>query len=293
MRILTHIVTAQEDGATVKHLLRQRFALSSSLLKSIKWREGGITLNGVPVTVTALCHAGDRLAADVSDSPSQNPNLHPIDFPLSILWEDEDLLILNKPAGITVHCAALTQEPVTVAGAVAHYLNSDQYHGVNRLDRGTTGVMVVAKSGYIHARCMALLHSGDFYREYRGICLGTPEPISGHIDLPIDRDRDSLLKRHIDPQGAPAHTDYEVLAQRNGLSLLRLVPRTGRTHQLRLHMAEIGHPLAGDWLYGTEDKALIPRPALHSYAVHLRHPVTGAVLDITAPLPEDMQRLLK
>ena len=214
MRILTHIVTAQEDGATVKHLLRQHFALSSSLLKSIKWREGGITLNGVPVTVTALCHAGDRLAADVSDSPSQNPNLHPIDFPLSILWEDEDLLILNKPAGITVHCAALTQEPVTVAGAVAHYLNSDQYHGVNRLDRGTTGVMVVAKSGYIHARCMALLHSGDFYREYRGICLGTPEPISGHIDLPIDRDRDSLLKRHIDPQGAPAHTDYEVLAQR-------------------------------------------------------------------------------
>ena len=275
MRILTHTVTAQEDGATVKHLLRQRFALSSSLLKSIKWREGGITLNGVPVTVTALCHAGDRLAADVSDSPSQNPNLHPIDFPLSILWEDEDLLILNKPAGITVHCAALTQEPVTVAGAVAHYLNSDQYHGVNRLDRGTTGVMVVAKSGYIHARCMALLHSGDFYREYRGICLGTPEPISGHIDLPIDRDRDSLLKRHIDPQGAPAHTDYEVLAQRNGLSLLRLVPRTGRTHQLRLHMAEIGHPLAGDWLYGTEDKALIPRPALHSYAVHLRHPGAG------------------
>ena len=126
MRILTHIVTAQEDGATVKHLLRQRFALSSSLLKSIKWREGGITLNGVPVTVTALCHAGDRLAADVSDSPSQNHNLHPIDFPLSILWEDEDLLILNKPAGITVHCAALTQEPVTVAGAVAHYRNSDQ-----------------------------------------------------------------------------------------------------------------------------------------------------------------------
>ena len=138
-----------------------------------------------------------------------------------------------------------------------------------------------------HARCMALLHSGDFYREYRGICLGTPEPISGHIDLPIDRDRDSLLKRHIDPQGAPAHTDYEVLAQRNGLSLLRLVPRTGRTHQLRLHMAEIGHPLAGDWLYGTEDKALIPpacppllrcTPAASRYrggAGHHRSPAGG------------------
>ena len=293
MRILTHTVTAQEDGMPVKRLLQQHFALSSSLLKSIKWREGGITLNGNPATVAAVCRAGDLLAADVSDPPCHNPHLHPVDFPLSILWEDEDLLIMNKPAGITVHCAALTQEPVTVAGAVAHYLQSDQYHGVNRLDRGATGVMVVAKSGYVHARCMTLLHSGDFYREYRGICLGTPEPPSGRIDLPIDRDRNSLLKRRIDPQGAPAHTEYQVLQQHNGLSLLRLVPRTGRTHQLRLHMAEIGHPLAGDWLYGTEDKALISRPALHSWAVHLRHPVTGEVLDVSAPLPEDMQRLLQ
>lgn len=293
MRILTHIVTAQEDGATVKHLLRQRFALSSSLLKSIKWRSGGITLNGMPVTVAALCRAGDLLAVDVSDPPSHNPHLHPVDYPLSILWEDEDLLILNKPAGITVHCAALTEEPVTVAGAVAYYLHSDQYHGVNRLDRGTTGVMVVAKTGYMHARCMALLHSGDFYREYRGICLGTPEPAAGSIDLPIDRDNDSLLKRRIDPNGAPAHTDYQVLAHKNGLSLLRLVPQTGRTHQLRLHMASIGHPLAGDWLYGMEDKSLIPRPALHSYSVHLRHPVTGEMLDVIAPLPEDMRRLLQ
>lgn len=293
MRILTHTVTAQEEGRSVKSLLRQHFGLSSSLLKAIKWRDGGITLNGQGVTVSAICRTGDILAADVTDPPSHNPHLHPVDFPLDILWEDEDLLILNKPAGITVHCAALTQEPVTVAGAVAHYLGSDQYHGVNRLDRGTTGVMVVAKTGYIHARCMALLHSGDFYREYRGICLGTPDPHQGHIHLPIDRENASLLKRRIDASGAPAHTEYEVLESKNGLSLLRLIPYTGRTHQLRLHVAAVGHPLAGDWLYGTEDKTLISRPALHSCAVHLRHPVTGEVLDVTAPLPEDMVRLLK
>ena len=293
MRLLTHIVTPQEDGLPVKHLLQRHFALSSTLLKSVKWREGGITCNGHPVTVSARCRAGDRLTVDVSDPPCHNPNLHPVDFPLSILWEDEDLLILNKPAGITVHCAALTREPVTVAGAVAHYLHSDQYHGVNRLDRGTTGVMVVAKTGYIHARCMALLHSGDFYREYRGICLGTPTPAAGSIDLPIGRQADSLLQRRIDPQGAPAHTDYEVLETQNGLSLLRLVPQTGRTHQLRLHMSAVGHPLVGDWLYGTEDKSLLSRPALHSYAVHLRHPITGQGLDVTAPIPEDMLRLLQ
>lgn len=293
MRILTHTVTDRENGTSVKKLLRQHFALSSSLLKAIKWRENGITLNGIPVTVASLCHTGDLLAADVSDPPCHNPNLHPVNFPLSILWEDEDLLLINKPAGITVHCAALTQEPVTVAGAVAYYLGSDQYHGVNRLDRGTTGVMVVAKTGYIHARCMSMLHSGDFYREYRGICLGAPEPQSGQIDLPIDRENASLLKRRIDPDGLPAHTEYEVLESRNGLSLLRLIPYNGRTHQLRLHMAAIGHPLAGDWLYGTEDKGLVSRPALHSYAVHLRHPVTGEVLEVTAPMPEDMRRLME
>ena len=120
MRLLTHIVTPQEDGLPVKHLLQRHFALSSTLLKSVKWREGGITCNGHPVTVSARCRTGDRLTVDVSDPPCHNPNLHPVDFPLSILWEDEDLLILNKPAGITVHCAALTREPVTVAGAVAH-----------------------------------------------------------------------------------------------------------------------------------------------------------------------------
>ena len=113
MRLLTHIVTPQEDGLPVKHLLQRHFALSSTLLKSVKWREGGITCNGHPVTVSARCRAGDRLTVDVSDPPCHNPNLHPVDFPLSILWEDEDLLILNKPAGITVHCGRLTPEEMT------------------------------------------------------------------------------------------------------------------------------------------------------------------------------------
>lgn len=292
MRLLTHIVTPQEDGLPVKHLLQRHFALSSTLLKSVKWREGGITCNGHPVTVSARCRAGDRLTVDVSDPPCHNPNLHPVDFPLSILWEDEDLLILNKPAGITVHCAALTREPVTVAGAVAHYLHSDQYHGVNRLDRGTTGVMVVAKTGYVHRLCMEQLHSGDFRRTYLAVCSGVPSPAAGSIDLPIGREPDSLLRRRVDPAGLAAHTDYETLWQGPDRALLRLTPGTGRTHQLRLHLSAIGHPLLGDWLYGTEDRTLIPRPALHSHRLELTHPVTRRRLTVTAPLPEDMARLL-
>ena len=293
MRLLTHIVTPQEDGLPVKHLLQRHFALSSTLLKSVKWREGGITCNGHPVTVSALCRAGDRLTVDVSDPPCHNPNLHPVDFPLSILWEDEDLLILNKPAGITVHCAALTREPVTVAGAVAHYLHSDQYHGVNRLDRGTTGVMVVAKTGYIHARCMALLHSGDFYREYRGICLGTPAPAAGSIDLPIGRPYEDQVQRSVMAEGGKdAVTDVRVLEHfGDRYTLVELTLHTGRTHQIRVHLSHIGHPIAGDELYGGADSH-IQRQALHSCYLKFLHPMSHEPLEIHSELPEDIQRCI-
>ena len=264
MRILEHIVTPAEDGQRVKHLLRSRWQLSTTLLKHLKWN-GGILLNGRSVPVNTPAHTGDVLTADVSDPPGSNEHICPVDFPLDILYEDEDLLVLNKPAGIAIHSAALTEETVTVAGSVVHYLGQDSFHCVNRLDRGTTGAMVVAKTGYMHARCMALLHSGDFYREYRGVCLGQPQPPAGEITLPIGRDPSSVLRRRIDPEGLPSRTVYETLSTGGALSLLRLLPATGRTHQLRVHLAAIGHPLAGDWLYGTEDRALIARPALHSY----------------------------
>ena len=152
--------------------------------------------------------------------------------------------------------------------------------------------MVVAKNGYMHQRCMVILHTEDFRREYRGVCDGVPQPTKGTIDLPISRQPDSLLKRRVDPEGLPSRTEYETLSVSHGRTLLRLRPITGRTHQLRLHMAAIGCPLTGDWLYGAEDKSLIARPALHSYELWLRHPLTDQLLHITAPLPEDMRCLL-
>lgn len=292
MRVLTHTVTAAEANRTVKQLLHGLWGVSGSFLSRLKFRQA-ITVNGTPVTVRFVPRPGDVLAADVSDLPGEHPHIRPVDFPLDILYEDEDLLLINKPAGIAVHPAALTEETATIAGAVAHYLHSESFHAVNRLDRGTTGVMAVAKTGFIHARCMTMLHTDDFRREYRAVCDGIPSPAEGDIDLPIGRAESSLLKRQTDPLGQPAHTRYEVLAASQGRALLCLTPATGRTHQLRVHMAAIGHPLTGDWLYGTEDRALIARPALHSYHLRMTHPLTGAVIDVTAPLPEDMQRLLK
>ena len=292
MRVLTHTVIEAEAGQPVKQLLLHLWGISGSFLSRLKFRQA-ITVNGAPVTVRFVSCPGDVLAADVSDLPGEHPHIRPVDFPLDILYEDEDLLLINKPAGIAVHPAALTEETATIAGAAAHYLHSESFHAVNRLDRGTTGVMAVAKTGFIHARCMAMLHTDDFRREYRAVCEGIPSPAEGDIDLPMGRAESSLLKRQADPLGQPAHTHYEVLAASQGRALLRLTPTTGRTHQLRVHMAAIGHPLTGDWLYGTEDRALIARPALHSYHLRMMHPLTGTTIDVTAPLPEDIQRLLK
>lgn len=292
MRILRHIVTPEQAGQPVRQLLREQFHISGSLLSRLKWREGAILLNGQPVTVARRVARGDVLTADVSDLPGENPHIRPVDYPLDILWEDEDLLVLNKPAGIAIHPAALTEEQITIAGAVCHYLGQDGFHCVNRLDRGTTGVMVVAKTGYVHRLCMEQLHSGDFRRSYLGICRGVPQPAAGRIELPIGREPESLLRRRVDPEGLSACTDYETMWQGADRALLLLQPVTGRTHQLRLHLSAMGWPLLGDWLYGTEERALIPRPALHSHRLTLTHPVTRRSLRLTAPLPEDMRRLL-
>ena len=292
MRILRYTVPPEEAGSKVRVILRGRLHISYGLLQSLKWRPGAILLNGAPCTVARTVAAGDILCVDVADAAAAGGHILPVDFPLDILWEDEDLLILNKPAGITVHGAALTEETVTVAGAVAHYLGGGAFHPVNRLDKGVTGIMVVAKNAHAHDLTMRLLHTDGFRREYRGICEGVPVPAAGRIDLPIGREPGSAVKRCIDPRGREAHTEYEVLQAARGRALLRLRPLTGRTHQLRLHCAALGHPLTGDWLYGTEDKTLITRPALHSCELWLRHPLTGELLHLTAPLPEDMQALL-
>ncbi|MBP3494416.1 MAG: RluA family pseudouridine synthase [Oscillospiraceae bacterium] len=293
MSVLTHTITQTEDGCTVRDILTARFHISTTLRKQLRRREGAILLNDAPVTVAQRVRCGDLLRVDVSDEAGSADAILPVDAPLSVLWEDEHLLAIDKSAGIAVHPAALTEESVTVAGAVAHYLGSSAFHAVNRLDRGTTGVMLIAKNGYMHARCMDLLHTAALQREYRAVCDGIPSPAAGSITLPIGRDTDSLLRRCIDPSGQPAQTEYEVLQLCGERALLRLLPHTGRTHQLRVHMAAIGCPLTGDWLYGTEDRELIARPALHSHILRFTHPLTGEAVTVTAPLPQDMLCLLE
>ena len=292
MRILSYTVTEREDGQHLRNILRGNLHLSYTLMKSLKWRENAILLNGTPCNVATVVKIGDVVSVNMTDPAPLCSHIAPVDFPLDILWEDEDLLIINKPAGIAVHSAAVTQETVTVAGAVAHHLGGSTFHPVNRLDKGVSGVMVVAKNGHCHDLCMRLLHTEDFRREYRGICSGIPCPAAGTIDLPIGRDPDSVIKRRVAEDGLESHTEYRVMQTAGNYSLLWLRPLTGRTHQLRLHCAAIGHPLVGDWLYGGETTSLLARPALHSYELWLHHPLTGERIHLIAPLPPEMQQLL-
>ena len=288
MRLLTYTATAEDNGKKVRQLLRGSLHLSYTLLKSLKWRENAILLNGQPCTVAATVHPGDVLTVNVTDTNAPSEHVTPVDYPLDILYEDDDLLILNKPAHIAVH----STEAVTIAGAVSYHLCGGTFHPVNRLDKGVTGIMVIAKSGHVHDLLMRQLHTDMFRREYLAVCEGIPTPANGTIDLPIGRDETSILKRCIDPDGLESHTIYETIQVSGNRALLRLRPLTGRTHQLRLHCAAIGHPLVGDWLYGTEDKSLIDRPALHSHELWLTHPITGEPLHLISPLPNDMQNLL-
>lgn len=294
MRILTHTVLPEEEGRMVKGILRGSLQLSYTLLKSLKWRENAILLNGQSVHVNAIVHAGDVVSVALSErTPREDLYCENTAAP-DIVYEDEDLLVLNKPAGVAMHPKADDAAAPSLAAMLTGYLGEGSVpHFVSRLDKGTSGLLIAAKSGYVHDRLRRALHSSELRREYRAVAVGQVTPPCGVIDAPIGRADGSIIRRYVREDGLVSRTEYEVLQTTERFTLLRLRPETGRTHQLRVHMAYLGHPLAGDWLYGTEDKNLIARPALHSYELWFTQPITGQELHFTAPIPQDMQRLLE
>lgn len=286
-------LTIPSDGGTVDGWLRRQLGLSGTAVKRARRLEKGILLDSAPAFPNTPAATGQVLSVRVDDGACSGPE--PQEGPLRILWEDEDLLVLDKAAGIPVHPG-----PGRPGGTVGNYVAAHYraggvtagFHPVNRLDRGTSGLMVVAKHAFAQEKLIPRLHTGSFSRTYLAVCRGTPEPESGWIDAAIGREDGSVLRRTVRPDGAAARTWYETLKNTGGRALVRLVLDTGRTHQIRVHMAYIGHPLLGDFLYGTEDRGLIARAALHAAELSLRQPVTGEFLQFKAPLPEDMRRLL-
>ena len=292
MRKLTLTVTREQAGSRVKTLLRREFHMADSLIARVKLRETGLLLNGRRVYTNAVVQTGDVLTAEVGDDAT-GWEFPPIRAPLDIVFEDADLLILNKAAGMAVHGKTERTGEATVANPLAYRFGPGyRFHPVNRLDKGTSGLMAVAKSGYIHDRLRRALHSAAFHRQYLAVVEGIVVPQKGTIALPIQRDPSSPIKRSVAPDGQPACTHYETVRTENGMTLLRVILETGRTHQIRLHCAAVGHPLVGDWLYGTAAPERIARPALHSAVLELVHPITGKQLRYSVPMPEDMAALM-
>ncbi len=275
----------------VDQLLRQALGCSAAVVRTAKGWPDGILLDGRHVRTDQWAEPGQRLSILISDRTDGDLAAAP--GPVDIVYQDADLLIINKAPGVAVHPSPGHYDDTLGNFLTWHFRGQDvpfRFRPVNRLDRGTSGLMAAARHAYAQERMKGQLHTGDFQREYLAVCQGRPEEDRGTVDQPIGREEGSVLRRQVRPDGARAVTHYRVLWSGGGRSLLRLKLETGRTHQIRVHMAWLGHPLVGDFLYGEEGP--LRRTALHAWKLALTHPLTGQSLSWTAPLPGDMAALL-
>lgn len=286
MNRLIFTVTAEHAGRTIKSIMLGELSMSNTLLSSLKFRPEGILKNGTQARVTDRVQPGDELSFSIADRHENRAA--PMSLEIPILWEDDSFLLVNKPAGVGVYGG---NRPNLAGYFASTWGKSHEFHPINRLDVGTSGLLAVAKDGYAHDRLRRLLHTDGFQRDYLAVAEGIVSPGTGVIDLPISRHPVKGTTRAIDPDGLLSRTEYEVLKISGNRTLLRLRLFTGRTHQIRVHMAALGHPLVGDRQYGAADLAL-SRPALHSHRVRILHPLTGETVDVTAPLPEDIACLI-
>lgn len=293
-RILTYSITEKENGMPIGNFLRS-IGYSTQVIIALKKIPGSILLNDKWEYVNKKMSVGDVLTIHLIENES-SPHITPIPLPLNIVYEDEDILVVNKPADMPIH-PSMNNHDNTLANAVAYYFQTQNipyvFRCVNRLDRDTTGLTILAKNMLSAGILSEMVRARTLHREYQAIVQGTDLPDSGIIDAPIARVEGSTIERKVDyEKGESALTHYKVLKRDfiMNLSLLSLQLETGRTHQIRVHMKHIGFPLIGDFIYNS-DKTYIARQALHSYRLTFTHPITGDSMEFRVPLPEDMQIL--
>lgn len=292
-RSIEYLITDKDENITVEHYLKSKDYTSQSITELKKYKDNCV-INGEWVHVNRKLIPGDTLIVTIHEDAASEKIL-PVNLPFPIIYEDEDIIVVNKPANMPIH-PSLNNYDNSLGNAATYYYQSKGeklvFRCINRLDRDTTGLTIIAK----HYLAAGILHkhmrSRDIHREYLAIVDGIIENDTGRIIAPIGRVDGSSIERCIDYEnGETAITNYRVNKRYSDMTLIALQLETGRTHQIRVHMKHIGHPLLGDFLYNPNNKRM-NRQALHSHKLEFVHPITRNTLSFTAPLPEDMANCL-
>jgi len=290
-------VSEKMDGMLVRDILEKEIKFSGAIITFLKTRDRGIVLNGERVTVRKTVKVGDLLELDYTDdrTMAEKSDIEPVELPLDILYEDDDLIVLNKPPFMPTH-PSHNHHNDTLANALRFYFDSKDhpfiFRAVNRLDNATSGIVLVAKN-----KLSAKILSQDIVdkkisKSYLAVLNGTPDLREGEICEPIKRERESIIKRVVADDGAYSLTSYKTLISSDMFSLVEASPITGRTHQLRVHFAHIGHPICGDTMYGYPSH-FINRQALHAYKITFNHPIHKNEITLEAKPPRDMIELYR
>lgn len=293
-RNIDYIIDEDSAGLRVEQFLRRKH-YSGQNLSEIKRMPKSILVNGVHYYMRQELSKGDHLQVRICETQNSE-KIPPTKLPLDIIYEDEDLLVLNKPAGMPIH-PSLNNYTNSMANALAYYFQSQGkpfiFRCCNRLDRDTSGLTIVSKHLVSGSILSDMTKYREVHREYLAIARGSVTPSEGTIQAPLGRKEGTIIERTVDwEHGEDAVTHYKVVKEANGHSLVSLRLETGRTHQIRIHMKYLGYPLIGDYLYNP-DMEYMTRQALHSHHMEFTHPITGEHMSFTAPLPEDMARVMQ
>lgn len=286
------IINDSQNGKTIKQILTNEMRLSGRIIKNIK-NINGIVVNGSNQNINFEVKTNDLLQLYINDDISEN--IIPQEMELNILYEDDDLLIIDKPVGIVVHPTSFHIEGTLANGVMYHYnmngLNT-KFRPVNRLDKDTSGIILIAKTQVAHSNLSEQMINKIFKKQYISVVHNPFDDIDGTISLPIARKSESLIERIVSQDGKEAVTEYHVLCQNDLASIIQINLLTGRTHQIRVHFSHINHPLFGDDLYGTRDE-FISRQALHCQKISFIHPSTRKLVEFESKIPLDMIELIK
>ncbi len=288
---LTYVNSSKYSN--VKEVLKAEFSMSDRLLLKLK-KLDKIYLNGNVTSVNHPVLENDLIECYL-DYEEDNSNIIPTEMPLNIIYEDEAYIVVNKPAGIPVH-PSMDHYTDSLSNGIAFYFNQiglkKKIRPVNRLDKDTSGIVIFAKNEYIQECLVRQMKSKEFIKKYIAVVTGSLDNLEGTINAPIARKEGSIIERCVSETGDIAITHYKVLKRKPNFDIVECILETGRTHQIRVHFAYLGHSLLGDTLYGTSSN-LINRQALHAYEVEFTHPLSKKKVKYITTVPEDLNKLME